>query len=239
MDVCMWMHEYEYVCIWIWVWAMYMWICEYEYECSYMNMNMNVAIWIWMCIWMNMNMNMSVCPVYVKLCEYEYEDVNIWIWEYGEMNTYTSRGPPWVQTTPSRGGTAAAPWIAWQKKKERETWSNTIWRHLKNEKNRLACIPDSGPAVVLSAPRSAFLPDFQPAGASRSPFWAQEQTQHNTSTKTPTSIHIYMHFRSGTSIVSGNMNSSTVSSSMNSSSRSIHSISSSLSSTSIISGTSM
>jgi hypothetical protein len=40
---------------------------------------------------------------------------------------------------------------------------------LQEQKNKLACNPDLGPAVALSAPRSASLAHFQPPGASRSP----------------------------------------------------------------------
>jgi hypothetical protein len=39
---------------------------------------------------------------------------------------------------------------------------------LKKQKNRVACNPDLGPAVVLGAPRSASLAYFQLAGASNS-----------------------------------------------------------------------
>jgi hypothetical protein len=38
----------------------------------------------------------------------------------------------------------------------------------KTLENHLACIPDSKLLVALSAPRSAFLAEKQPAGASRS-----------------------------------------------------------------------
>jgi hypothetical protein len=40
---------------------------------------------------------------------------------------------------------------------------------LNTKKQKLACNPDLGPAVVLSAPRSAFPAYSQPPGASRSP----------------------------------------------------------------------
>jgi hypothetical protein len=43
-----------------------------------------------------------------------------------------------------------------------------ILKTFKKQKNKVACNPDSGRAVVLGAPRSAFLADFQPAGAPNS-----------------------------------------------------------------------
>jgi hypothetical protein len=47
---------------------------------------------------------------------------------------------------------------------------------------------------VLGAPRSGFLADFQPPGASRSPPGLEVEKQANTtSTKTPTSIYIYIY----------------------------------------------
>ena len=42
------------------------------------------------------------------------------------------------------------------------------FKNLPKKKNNLACNPDSGPAIVLSAPRSACLASFQLAGASGS-----------------------------------------------------------------------
>jgi hypothetical protein len=40
---------------------------------------------------------------------------------------------------------------------------------VKKQKHNLACNPDFSLLVALSVPRSAFLADFQPAGASRRP----------------------------------------------------------------------
>jgi hypothetical protein len=42
-------------------------------------------------------------------------------------------------------------------------------KNIKKQKNKVACNPDLGRAVVLSVPRSASLAYFQPAGASRRP----------------------------------------------------------------------
>jgi hypothetical protein len=52
-----------------------------------------------------------------------------------------------------------------EKKKGGEKMLKTI----KKPKNKVACNAALGPAVVLSAPRSAFLAEFQPARASESP----------------------------------------------------------------------
>jgi hypothetical protein len=103
-------------------------------------------------------------------------------------------------------GTVALPcssWsFAWTKKGEEKR----CWRHLRNKKTKVACNPDLGPAVVLSAPRSAFLADFQPPGASKSLPGAQEQKQQKTCTKTPIcayrglggiSIYIYIYIYIG------------------------------------------
>jgi hypothetical protein len=51
---------------------------------------------------------------------------------------------------------------------ETKQGEQNILKALTRQKHRLACNPDSGAAVVLSAPRSAFLPYLQPAGASNS-----------------------------------------------------------------------
>jgi hypothetical protein len=52
----------------------------------------------------------------------------------------------------------------------------------------------SGLPVALGLPRSAFLAEFQPAGASESLPGAQRQKQHKTSTKkTPIYIYIYIY----------------------------------------------
>jgi hypothetical protein len=61
---------------------------------------------------------------------------------------------------------------------------------LKNNKNKVACIPDSGRAVALGAPRSAFLADFQPAGASKSLPGLKSKKQQKTYTKTPICVYI-------------------------------------------------
>jgi hypothetical protein len=62
-------------------------------------------------------------------------------------------------------------------KKKKESKRTQFW---KNKKNRVACNPDLGPAVVLSAPRSAFLAYFQLAGASNSlPAKKDKNTHHN------------------------------------------------------------
>jgi hypothetical protein len=43
------------------------------------------------------------------------------------------------------------------------------WRRkTEKQENHVVCTPDSGPAVALSAPRSASLADSQPPGASKS-----------------------------------------------------------------------
>jgi hypothetical protein len=75
----------------------------------------------------------------------------------------------------------------------------------KKQKNNLACNADLGLAVVLSAPRTAFLAYFQPAGASRSPQRSRSRNQHfdgngvtwisgilRNSDVTPHSIHASM-----------------------------------------------
>jgi hypothetical protein len=49
-----------------------------------------------------------------------------------------------------------------RKKTTRESNLNTI---LKKQKNRVACNPDLGPAVVLGAPRGAFLGLFSACGS--------------------------------------------------------------------------
>jgi hypothetical protein len=60
-------------------------------------------------------------------------------------------------------------------------------KHIENyqkQKNNVACNPDSGRAVVLSVPRSAFLAYVQPAGASRRPNRGDAKIQKNTGIKT-------------------------------------------------------
>jgi hypothetical protein len=82
---------------------------------------------------------------------YEYE-----AYEYGgHMNIYTKR----PALSPDHQKTKGEP-----NKKQAKT-------NLLDfpKKTRVVCNPDLGPAVVLGAPRSAFLADFQPPGASRSP----------------------------------------------------------------------
>jgi hypothetical protein len=51
-------------------------------------------------------------------------------------------------------------------------------KHKQQQNNNLACNADSGRAVVLSLPRSAFLAYFQPAGASRSLQGSNSKKQH-------------------------------------------------------------
>jgi hypothetical protein len=66
------------------------------------------------------------------------------------------------------GGATTYGWVVHcmkEKQKREENSLKTSWE----EKNKLACNADVGPAVVLSAPRSALLAYFQPPGASRSP----------------------------------------------------------------------
>jgi hypothetical protein len=52
-------------------------------------------------------------------------------------------------------------------KKQKGEGNNSL-KTFQKQKNNVVCNPDSGRAVVLSAPRSAFLADFQPPGASKS-----------------------------------------------------------------------
>jgi hypothetical protein len=55
--------------------------------------------------------------------------------------------------------------FAWKNKKgEEKTFQKT-----KNIKTKVVCNPDFKLLVALGAPRSAFLADFQPPGASKSP----------------------------------------------------------------------
>jgi hypothetical protein len=63
---------------------------------------------------------------------YEYECSYFWIWSYGgHMNIYTPRGPPpWVQTTPSRGGiTAALLPLGSHEKTKRESKNRNKQKH--------------------------------------------------------------------------------------------------------------
>jgi hypothetical protein len=43
-----------------------------------------------------------------------------------------------------------------------------MFKTVKKQKHNLACIPDFKLLVALSVPRSGFLAEFQPAGASNS-----------------------------------------------------------------------
>jgi hypothetical protein len=62
----------------------------------------------------------GVCCCFVCVM---YMNMRMWLYEYECYGSYeylyTKRPPPWVQTTPSRGGITAAyaPWIAWKKKR--------------------------------------------------------------------------------------------------------------------------
>jgi hypothetical protein len=65
------------------------------------------------------------------------------------------------------------------------------------------CNPDFKLLVALSAPRSGFLPSFQPPGASGSPPGLKSKKDKKTSTKTPIDICIYIGAWGGIYRVSG------------------------------------
>jgi hypothetical protein len=84
-----------------------------------------------------------------------------------------------------------------KKKKERKRLFESI---LKTKTEKVACNPDSGPAVVLSAPRGGFLAYSQPPGASRSPsLGSQAKTAYDNIHKNTYThyIHIYIYTHRG------------------------------------------
>jgi hypothetical protein len=88
-----------------------------------------------------------------------------------------------------RGAAAMSCECTHEKKKERKTYIQSILK-TKKQKNKVACNADSGLLLALRLPRSAFLADFQPAGASDSPPGLKEQKdQHKTSTKKPICVY--------------------------------------------------
>jgi hypothetical protein len=63
-------------------------------------------------------------------------------------------------------------------KKKGEERRTQILKAFEKQKTRLACNADLGPAVALGAPRSGFLADFQPPGASNSPLLGSRARKH-------------------------------------------------------------
>jgi hypothetical protein len=63
----------------------------------------------------------------------------------------------------------------------------------KNTKTHVACNADSGAAVALSVPRSAFLADFQPAGASRRPNRGNAKLPTKKHPPCNPPWHVYVH----------------------------------------------
>ena len=70
-----------------------------------------------------------------------------------------------------------------------------IKKHKKQQKTNVACNADSGAAVALSAPRSAILAYFQPAGASGSLQGSQSKTEKFPRNINNVMVHvgIYVH----------------------------------------------
>jgi hypothetical protein len=67
----------------------------------------------------------------------------------------------------------------------------------KKHKNHVVCNPDSGLLVALGVPRSAFLANFQPAGASRSPPGLKSKKNIKTNGCVGIYVYIYVHIRIG------------------------------------------
>jgi hypothetical protein len=78
---------------------------------------------------------------------------------------------------------------------EQAVYSKALLKTFKKQKNKGACNPDSGPAVVLGAPRSGSLADFQPEGASKSlpGLQGKKRQKKHIHRNTYMHLHIYAH----------------------------------------------